>query len=135
MERNELAPQLMPHRGRRTRGYTIIEVMVAVAILAIALPGLVAMIMGGRKTQVASLRMDQGFGVGQMILDSIQLQPARLAKDSTVNRVVGGTNFAITVTMSRLTTPAVDSSRLATVRVVWKQGSTDHQVLVSGVVR
>lgn len=135
MERNELATRLKPRRAGRSRGYTIIEVMVAVAILAIALPGLVAMIMGGRKTQVASLRMDQGFGVGQMILDSIQLQPARLAKDSTVNRVVGGTNFAITVAMSRLTTPAVDSSRLATVRVAWKQGNTNHQVLVSGVVR
>lgn len=135
MERNELATRLKPGRAGRSRGYTIIEVMVAVAILAIALPGLVAMIMGGRKTQVASLRMDQGFGVGQMILDSIQLQPARLAKDSTLNRVVGGTNFAITVAMSRLTTPAVDSSRLATVRVVWKQASTNHQVVVSGVVR
>lgn len=134
MERFKLGHRLIP-RARRGGGYTIIEVMVAIAILAIALPGLVAMVVGGRKTQVASLRMDQGYGVGQLILDSIQLQPAILARDSTVKRRVGGTEYSVAVSFTRLTAAPVDSSRLATLRVAWKQGNNHHQVVLTGVVR
>lgn len=133
MERFELEHRLIP-RARRAGGYTIIEVLVAVAILAIALPGLVAMVVGGRKTQVASLRMDQGYGVGQQILDSIQLQPAKLARDSTVKRIVGGTEYTVAVSLDLLTGAPIDSSRLATLQVTWKQGNNNHRVVLTGVV-
>lgn len=133
MERQRMERQLIRKTGR-SRGYTIVEVLVAVVILAIALPGLVAMVVGGRKSQVASLRMDQASSIGSQVLDSISLRPGDLAVSTASNNkptvVLGGTTYTAEVVVTR-----VDLVTLATVTVRWKQGSNDHSVVTSGVLR
>lgn len=136
MERHAMESRLSrPDSSRTRRGYTIIEVLVAVALLTIALPGLVSLVVGGRKAQVASLHTDQAVGVGQQVLDSIQLQPATLAVSGLTRRIVGGTDYDVRVIVNRLTNPPRDSSRLVAVRVGWRQGASTRSVVISGVVR
>ena len=136
MERHSMDARLSGQASSRTRrGYTLIEVLVAVALLTIALPGLVSLIVGGHKTHVASLRLDQATSIGQMVIDSLQLQPATLAIDSTFQRQAGAHTYSVRVALANLTNPPRDSSKLATVMVTWKQGSTDKSVTLSGVIR
>jgi prepilin-type N-terminal cleavage/methylation domain-containing protein len=121
-------------KPRTTRsGYTLIEVLVAAVILMIALPGVVVMLTGARKTQVASTRMEQAMSYGQLVLDSLSLIPDNIrtaAVDSSKYRI-GSTVYTSTWTM-----PAVSGGARSVVVVVrWTQGSTIHSVNVGGVLR
>jgi len=57
------------------RGYSIMEVLVAVAILTIALPGLVRWVTASRHTQVGSFRSEQATEMVQAIFDSLRDVP------------------------------------------------------------
>jgi len=115
---------------RKTGGYTLVEVMVAVVILTIALPALAVMMIGGRKAQVASLRMDQAAGVGQIVLDSLQLQPGVLATNGTRDVVVAGTTYHATIQILGL-----GGSRVAHIAIDWDQGGDAHGTTIQGVLR
>ncbi|MEN9307873.1 MAG: hypothetical protein RL173_1805 [Fibrobacterota bacterium] len=57
------------------RGYSIMEVLVAVAILSIALPGLVRWVTASRHTQVGSFRSEQATEIAQTVMDSLRDVP------------------------------------------------------------
>lgn len=112
------------------KGYTLVEVMVAVVILTIALPGLAMMVISGRKAQIASLRMDQAAGIGQVILDSLQLQPGAFATDGTRDVVVAGITYQATIRILDL-----GGSRVAHIGIGWSQGGDAHRTSIQGVLR
>ena len=98
-------------------GYSIIEVLVAVIILAIVLPGLAGMVIASRKTQVTSLRMENSVAYGQAVMDELRFLPSeRIAETGTKTTTIdnqtykaswicelnpkGGKNLQITTTWS-----------------------------------
>lgn len=124
--------ELKPRMTRRS-GYTLIEVLVAAVILLIALPGLVVMLTGARKTQVASTRMEQAMSYGQLVLDSLSLIPdnAREIQADSSKYQVGSTVYTALWTLPAL----AGGARNVAVRVRWSQAGNDHSVSVRGVLR
>lgn len=124
--------QLKTKRRRRS-GYTLIEVLVAAVILLIALPGLTVMLIGSRKTQVASTRMEQAMSYGQLVLDSLSLIPdnaRNIQADSSKYRI-GSTVYTALWTLPAM----VGGARNVAVRVRWTQAGKEHSVSVRGVLR
>lgn len=118
---------------RRRGGYTLIEVLVAAVILLIALPGLVVMLTGSRKTQVASLRMEQAMSYGQLIIDELALLPvsARAAGPQTAQTRYGSTLYTATWTLPA----AAGGAYSFPVQVSWMQANKQHSVRVQAVIR
>lgn len=120
-------------RRRQRGGYTLIEVLVAAVILLIALPGLIIMLTGSRKTQVASLRMEQAMSYGQLVVDSLALLPQAAR---SVGAQSDTSSFGSTLYIARWTMPASEGGAFTfPVEVVWKQASKEHSVRVQAVIR
>ena len=120
-------------RRRHRGGYTLIEVLVAAVILLIALPGLIVMLTGSRKTQVASLRMEQAMSYGQLIVDSLALLPSAARAAGTQS---DSSRFGSTLYIARWTMPAsVGGAFSFPVVVAWTQASKEHSIQVQAVIR
>ncbi len=127
-------------------GYTILEVLIAVIILAIILPALSVMVIGGRQTQLGSLRFENAAAYAQRVYDSLSLlPPTALATGSSVTDPTSGTTSDTIggqkYTADWVRTPLVSatSSSLTqlggaklTVTVSWTVGRTKHQSVLTG---
>jgi prepilin-type N-terminal cleavage/methylation domain-containing protein len=113
-------------------GYTLVEVLVAVVLLGIALPGLSYMVIGSRKAQVTSYRLEQAAAYGQMVIDSLSVLP--IAQRSSVARTASDSIGQILYTASWTYTGAGDAQKVATT-VSWNHGGRTESVTIQGVVR
>ena len=120
----------MRQSSKHRKGYTLLEVMIAAVILVITLPGLATLVIGSRKTQVSSLRMDQASQIGQQILDSLLLQPATLLAPGNTARTVSGVTYSVALTKT-----TASGFPVAVVTVTWSQGGKTQQVQTQGVLR
>lgn len=122
-------------------GYTLIEVLVAVIILAIALPGLTVAVIGARKTQVTSLRFENAAAYAQRVYDSLSLLPPTVFSSTapttaTTQDTLGGQTYTATWTR----TPLFDAVGHAkggatlTVQIGWNVGGRLHQSVLTGGV-
>lgn len=126
--------RLKTWRGPRQRkGYTIMEVLVALILLVIALPGLVVMMTSSRKAQVASFRMDQAMSVGQQILDSLALLPPGARAPGAASRTL--TVGSVPYTASWTLPAGAGGVWNFPLTVSWTQGGANHQVVLQGVLR
>lgn len=117
-------------RARRS-GYTIIEILVAIAILSIALPGLVVMVTGARKVQTTSFRLEQAAAYGQLILDSLELVPSAARTSGSQLSSIGNINYTASWTLPA----ALGGAFRVPVTVAWSQGGKSHSVSIIGVLR
>ncbi len=120
----------LKHPTKHRKGYTLLEVLIAAVILVITLPGLATLVIGSRKTQVSSLRMDQASQIGQQILDSLMLQPATLFTPGNTARTVSGIKYSVAIT----NTPN-NGFTIAVITVSWNQGGKAQQIQTQGVLR
>ncbi|MBK8801029.1 MAG: prepilin-type N-terminal cleavage/methylation domain-containing protein [Fibrobacteres bacterium] len=117
---------------RHRAGYTLIEVLVAVVILSLVLPGLTYMVVGSRKAQISSYRMEQAAAYGQLVIDSLSILPAgaRSATNRTASTTIGGVGYTASWTYT-----AQGNARLVTDTVKWSKGGKTEYVVIRGVVR
>lgn len=118
-------------------GYTILEVLVAVIILAIVLPGLTVLVVGSRKTQVSSLRFENAAAYGQQVYDQLSLlPPAKVTATGSQTTTIDGQTY----TASWVATPNVNSSstpiggKKITITVGWTVGGKPHSSVLAGAL-
>lgn len=122
---------LPPTRNHRWKGYTLVEVLIAVVILGLILPGLTYMVVGSRKAQVSSYRMEQAAAYGQLVIDSLSVLPplARSASLRTSSASIGGVTYT-----SNWTLTAQGSSYIVLDTIRWSQGGKTEYVLMRGAI-
>jgi len=126
---------------RKAAGYTILEVLVAVIILAIALPGLTVLVVGSRKAQVSSLRFENAAAFGQHIYDSLSLLPPTKVPTGTrtaTPQVLDGQTYTVTWTktalMSTGASPVAVGGNKVEIKVGWTVGGKSHESVLNGVL-
>ncbi|MEN9355032.1 MAG: hypothetical protein RL318_2357 [Fibrobacterota bacterium] len=106
-------------------GISILEVLVALIILAVVLPGLAGMVVSSRKAQNANIHMDQAYAYGLLLMDSLSLSPTwALEPNSTTSNTIAGKtyNAAIKVDVA---------AGLANIRISWSQGGLIHSIAMT----
>jgi prepilin-type N-terminal cleavage/methylation domain-containing protein len=120
-------------------GYTILEVLIAVIILAIILPSLTVAVIGSRKTQTTSLRFENAAAYAQRVYDSLSLLPASVfpattAATGTTSDTLGGQTYTAQWTRTPLLNVAGAAKGGATlsVDVGWNVGGKAHRSVLTG---
>jgi len=125
----EVSPR--PSRRRHPGGYTLVEVLIAMVILGLVLPGLATMLVSSRKAITSNYRMDQAYSYGQLVMDSATVIPSSRVASSSSTTVIAGTTYTAVLTPS---TNADGSARLKLV-VSWLQAGKSHSVELNEVLR
>lgn len=121
---------------RRSRGFSLLEVLVAMGILAVVLPGLVAMFMGSKNTQVGSFSSEQATQFAEGKIDSLRW----LGRSMLVPVGTWCTNQSTALNGKaanwrwKFDTVACVARRagVVTVEVSWTQGKTAHSIVLQG---
>ena len=120
-------------------GYTLIEVLIAVIILAIVLPSLTVAVIGARKTQVTSLRFENAAAYAQRVYDSLSLLPpsvfpATTVATGTTSDTLGGQTYTAQWTRTPLLDAAGSAKGGATLKVEigWNVGGRQHASILTG---
>lgn len=118
----------MDPKVKRSRGISILEVLVALIILAIVLPGLAGMVISSRKAQNANIHMDQAHAYGQLIMDSLSLSPTWvLEASSTTQTTIAGKTYTAQVHVDT-------TAGLAKIQVSWSQAGQAHSVQMTEAI-
>lgn len=119
------------------KGYTILEVLVAVILLAIVLPGLIRWVTSSRHAQVGSFRSEQATEYAQYVLDSLRSIPFPLRQTGISNAptTYNGRDYRLTWNYLDPNTPYSKPRPGAMfVEVRWKVGNTDRLSRLDGVL-
>jgi len=118
------------------KGYTILEVLIAVVLLAIILPGLIRWVTASRQAQVGSYRSEQATEYAQYVLDSLRELPRASRLIKTNEPVVhNGMNYSLTWNYVNAANPyAHPAPGAAFVEVRWKVGNVDRLSRLDGVL-
>lgn len=122
------------------RGFSLLEVLIAMVILAIVLPGLVAMFLGSKSSQVGSYASEQASQFAEGKIDSLRA----MGRPLLVLKPVGSWTTPETTYVSGKTatwhwkfdTTAGVAGRagVLSVEVLWNQGKTPHSIQLQGSV-
>lgn len=119
-------------------GYTILEVLVAVIVLAIVLPGLAAMVVNSRKVQVSSLRFENAAAFGQKVYDSLQLVPPTTlsATSGACTAIVDGQEYRSDWKRTPVVVEGVQvGGSTLEVGISWTVGTKTHRSVLTGALR
>lgn len=123
---------------RTTRGFSLLEVLIAMIILAIVLPGLVAMFMGSKSAQVGSYASEQASQFAEGKIDSLRAMGRTLLKPAGTWSTPETTYISGKASTWRWrfdTTAGVErQAGMVSVEVLWKQGKTGHSIQLQGSV-
>lgn len=119
------------------KGYTILEVLIAMILLAIILPALIRWVTSSRQAQVGSYRSEQATEYAQYVLDSLRTLP-RASRDvgvSNLARSRNGLDYRLTWNYVNTTDPyAKPVPGAAFVEVRWKVGNVERLSRLDGVL-
>lgn len=116
---------------RKMAGYTIVEVLMAVIILAIAIPGLSVFVLGSRKAQISSVRFENATAFGQKVYDDMMLlPPAKVAGTGSVTTTIDGQSY----TASWTKTAIAAGGNIVNITVRWNVGGKSHTSVLNGVL-
>jgi prepilin-type N-terminal cleavage/methylation domain-containing protein len=116
----------------RRRGYTILEVLVAVGILSLVLPAISGMVITSRKAQVGTLRFENAASFAQQVVDSLQRLPAIRRQDTgTSIASINGQPYTASWTATR----DGPGGSLVAVTVGWNVGGLRHCVTLRGALQ
>lgn len=123
--------------GAVKKGYTILEVVVAMALLAIVLPGLIKWVTSSRQTQVGSFRSEQATEYAQYVLDSLRTIPRGERTDRGVSIITKyeGRDYVLVWNYLNPNNPyAKPTPGAMYVEVHWKNGSANRVSRLDGVL-
>lgn len=125
-------------KAPRSGGFSLLEVLVAMGILAVVLPGLVAMFMGSKSSQVGSYALEQATQLAEGKIDSLRwlgrplLTPTgtwSVQQPALLNGKAANWRWKFDIDAARPKRAGV-----LTVEVSWMQGKTGHSILLQGGV-
>lgn len=129
-------PETIRSPGRRANlapsrlGYTLVEVLIALVILAIIYPAISYLVSGSRKAQVSGFRMEQASSLAEITIDSLARLPSGTWSSGSTTRTIGGVAYSVSWTR-----PSGSSPWMFPVTVQWTQGSLQHSVFLPAVLR
>lgn len=119
-----------PVLAKRSRAYTLIEVLIAMVILVALYPALSTLVTGSRKAQVSGYRMEQASAFGRMVIDSLAIIPRNAWITGSSVQSIAGVNYT-----ASWTKPPGDPPWVFPVSVTWIQGSKVHQIQLKAVLQ
>lgn len=119
-----------PKMEKRSRAYTLIEVLIAMVILVALYPALSTLVTGSRKAQVSGYRMEQASAFGRMVIDSLAIIPRNAWITGSSVQSIAGVNYT-----ASWTKPPGDPPWVFPVSVTWIQGSKVHQIQLKAVLQ
>ena len=124
--------------ARSRRGFSLLEVLVAMIIMAIVMPGLVAMFMGSKNSQVGSYASEQASQFAEGKIDSLRAMGRTMLKPAGTWSTPETTSISGKASTWRWkfdTTAGVAArSGVVSVEVLWTQGKTQHSIQLQGSV-
>ena len=115
-------------RHARRGAYTLIEVLIAMVILAMIYPALSMLVTGSRKAQVSGYRMEQASAYGRMVIDSLSILPPHSMVTGSSVQSIGGVGYT-----ASWTRPAGNPPWVFPVSVTWTQATKVHQIQIQAV--
>lgn len=113
------------------KGYTLVEVLIAMVILGLVLPGLATMVISSRKAITSNFRMDQAYSYGQLVMDSVLIIPNYRVSETTRSATIAGTTYSAALDRST----ASDGSERLKLVVSWSQAGKTHSVTLHEVLK
>lgn len=111
------------------RGYTLIEVLIALLILVTIYPAVSTLVRGSRAAQIDGFRMEQASAYSRVAIDSLALLPSGAWTSGSSTQVISGVTYTATWTKPSGTTPWTFP-----VVVSWTQGNLLHSVSLQAVL-
>lgn len=127
----------------KRRGFTLLEGLVAIVLLAIVVTGVVPMFLGAKTSHVASYAVEQGSQFAESKIDSLRMlgrHTLGLIESgngawSATNTTTLGTKDATWKWKMDTVSGTVGQAGIVTVQVSWQQGNATNQVTLQGEVR
>ncbi|HNY32279.1 MAG TPA: prepilin-type N-terminal cleavage/methylation domain-containing protein [Fibrobacteria bacterium] len=117
-------------RSGCSRGYTLIEVLIAMIILVAMYPAISTLVSGSRKAQVSGFRMEQASSVAETTIDSLSRLPSGAWSTGSAQTDIAGVVYT-----ASWTRPEGGPPWIFPVTIKWTQGSLQHSVSLPAVLR
>lgn len=123
-------------RAVARRGYTILEVLVAITILAFVLPGIIIMVTGSRKVQNRSVMFEGGAEAAARLLNDMAIQPpANLGTSGTTTYTENGRTYTLNWTRTPYSSGGTDlGGRQLKIDVSWTAAGKTYGTSITGVL-
>lgn len=118
---------------RRRLGVSMVEVLVALAILSLSIPMIIGFSTTSKKVQVAANELENATAAAQAVIDSLALTPAfMIEQGSPKAKVIQGPIrlYNASWTFARIG----NNGGIVQVTVAWNQAGAAHSIVVSGEV-
>lgn len=116
-----------------TRGVSVVEVLVALALLGLAVPMVAGFSTTSKKVQVASNEMENATAAAQLVIDSLSLLPAPMIEAGSPKAATIEGPFR-TYQANWTYTPIGSHAGVVKVSVSWNQAGKQHAIAVASTV-